>query len=96
MDVGFARVYVSFCVYVFAHLCLLICSVALNSDRCRWFAEFLDNLGDESVCFVCHPAAMSLTPATKQGCAMRALALADNRVVRTALTTVGQLHRETA
>ena len=39
--------------------------------------------------------AMSLAPAAKQGCAMRPLALADNRVVRTALTPVGQLHRET-
>jgi hypothetical protein len=72
-----------------------ICSVASNGDRCRWFAEFLDNLGNEGVRFVSHPAAMSLALAAKQGCAMRAFALADNRVVRTALTPVGQLHRET-
>jgi hypothetical protein len=74
---------------------LPICFVALNSDRCRWLTKIFDNFRNESVRFVSHPAAMSLAPAAKQGCAMRPLALADNRVVRTALTPVGQLHRET-
>jgi hypothetical protein len=68
--------------------------VASNSDRFSWFAEFLDAFGNERVCFVRHPAAMSFTPATKQSCAMRPLALADNHSAPAALTWVGQLRGE--
>jgi hypothetical protein len=77
---------------------LLSCaSLASNFDWSRRLAEFVDNFADEGMRFVCHPAAMSFTPATEEGSAMRPLALADDGVVRAAAsTTVGQLHRKTA
>jgi hypothetical protein len=61
-------------------LCLLICFAALNPDWHLWLAEFPDDFSNERVRFVWHPASMSFAPGTKQGCPMRPLALADNRM----------------
>jgi hypothetical protein len=54
--------------------------LASNSDRYDWLAEFLHDFGKKSVRFVCHPAAVSFTQATKQGCAIRPLALAEGDI----------------
>jgi hypothetical protein len=76
-------------------LLLSFALLASNFNRGRWLAEFPDKFADESMCFVWHPAAVIFASSTKQGCAERSFAFTDNRVTRTALTAVGQLHPET-